>query len=81
MREWNLKAALETIKTGDGTIPPLEVHYHHRRTPPRPSRTLRKKPLPVQIKSVLENRLTPRKFRDIQGTVDVTAAGTAVFAA
>jgi hypothetical protein len=69
-REWTLETTLDTIKTGAVTIPALDVHYT---TDARSStfKTLKTKPLTVQIKSVLENRADPTKFRDIKGTVDV----------
>jgi hypothetical protein len=70
MREWTLETTLDTIKTDAVTIPSLDVHYT---TDASAStfKTLKTKPLTIQIKSVLENRADPTKFRDIQGTVDV----------
>lgn len=69
-REWKLETTLDTIKTGEVTIPSLDVHYA---TDANAStfKTLKTKPLTVQIKSVLENRADPTKFRDIHGTIDV----------
>ncbi|MEX2092580.1 MAG: BatD family protein [Pirellulales bacterium] len=69
-RRWVLEATLETIKTGELTIPPLGVHYT---TDAKTTtfKTLRSKPIQVRITSVLENRADPTKFRDIKDTVDV----------
>lgn len=69
-RRWTIDATLDTIKTGGVTIPPLEVHY----TTAADSstfKTLATKPIEIHIKSVLENRADPTKFRDIKDTVDV----------
>jgi len=69
-RRWVLDATLETIKTGELTIPALDVHYA---TDARSTtfKTLHSKPIEVRITSVLENRADPTKFRDIKATVDV----------
>jgi hypothetical protein len=69
-RHWSASATLETINTGKLTIPSLDVHYA---TEANASafKTLSTKPLDVQIKSVLENRADPTKFRDIKETVDI----------
>jgi sulfur relay (sulfurtransferase) DsrC/TusE family protein len=69
-RHWVLEASLETIKTGQLTIPPLDVHYT---TDEKATtfKTLRSQAIPVRITSVLENRADPTKFRDIKDTVDV----------
>jgi hypothetical protein len=69
-RKWKLETTLDTIKTGAVTIPSLDVHYTIDGSSST-FKTLKTKPLTVQIKSVLENRADPTKFRDIQGTVDV----------
>jgi hypothetical protein len=90
VRNWVLKAKLETIKAGDLTIPPMDVRYS---TDAKSTtfNTLTSKPLAIQITSVLENGSDPRKFHDIKDVVDVavpkqpshawiawTAAGTGV---
>jgi hypothetical protein len=69
-RRWRLEASLETIKTGQLTIPPLEVHYATEANATT-FETLHSKPIEVRITSVLENRADPTKFRDIKETVDV----------
>lgn len=69
-RRWILRATLETIKTGDRTIPALEVHYATDATA-KTFKTLRSRPIAVRIASVLENRADPTKFRDIKDTVDL----------
>jgi BatD DUF11 like domain len=74
LRHWQLEATLETIKTGELSIPPLEVHYATgSKTAADGStfQTLRSKPVSVQVTSVLENRPDPTKFRDIRSVVDV----------
>jgi hypothetical protein len=69
-RRWLLEATLETIKSGELTIPPLDVHYTTD-SEATTFKTLRSKPIPVRITSVLENRANPMKFRDIKDAVDV----------
>lgn len=78
-REWKLTTSLDTIKTGEVVIPALDVHYT---TDANAStfKTLSTKPIAVQIKSVLENRADPTKFRDIQDTVDVVVPETHSYA-
>ena len=70
VRRWMLKARLETIKTGDCTIPPLDVRYSldDKSTT---LKSLSSKPLPVRITSVLESQTDLRKFNDIKDAVDV----------
>lgn len=69
-RRWVVRATLETIKTGELTIPPLDVQYA---TDSKSStfKTLRSKPLPIRIASVLENRADLKKFHDIKDVSDV----------
>jgi BatD DUF11 like domain len=69
VRRSTLKATLETIKTGEITIPPLDVQY----VPAGSTtyKTLSTKPIQVHITSVLENHADPTKFHDIKETVDV----------
>jgi hypothetical protein len=69
-RRWLLEAKLETIKTGELVLPPLDVHYAID-AKANTFKTLQTKPIPVRITSVLENRADPTKFRDIKETVDV----------
>jgi hypothetical protein len=69
-RRWVLEASLDTIKTGELTIPPLSVHYTTA-TNATTFETLESKPIVVRIASVLEDRADPTKFRDIKATLDV----------
>ncbi len=69
-RSWIMRSTLESIKTGELTVPSLEVHYTTDAASPT-FKTLSTPPLKVQITSVLENRPDPTKFRDIKQTVDV----------
>jgi hypothetical protein len=93
VRSWILKATLETIKTGDLTIPSLDVRYSID-SKSTAFNTLPSKPLAIQITSVLENGSDPKRFHDIKDVVDVavpeqpshawmawTAAGTCVVVA
>jgi hypothetical protein len=75
-REWILRASLESIKTGELSVPALEIHYT---TDANAStfKTLSTAPIPVQITSVLENRADPTRFHDIKQTVDVPVPETA----
>ena len=68
-RSWVLNVTLDTIKTGDITIPPLDVRYAAD-AKSTTFNTLSTKPISIHITSVLENRADPTKFRDIKGTVD-----------
>lgn len=69
-RTWFLQMTLDTIKTGDLTIPPIEVRYA---TDAKSTtfKTLSAEPIRIHITSVLENRADPTKFHDIKGTIDV----------
>lgn len=69
-RTWVLQMSLDTIKTGDLAIPPVEVRYA---TDAKSTafKTLSIEPVKIHIASVLENRADPTKFHDIKGTVDV----------
>jgi BatD DUF11 like domain len=69
-RSWILRMTLESLKTGELTIPPLDVHYTTDATEAT-FKTLSTSAIPVHITSVLENRADPTRFRDIKQTVDV----------
>lgn len=75
LRQWSLSTLLDTIKTGVVEVPAIEVHYTtaSKTTDAKATtfETLATKPLSIEVKSVLENRADPTKFRDIAGTVDV----------
>ncbi len=92
-RRWLLRSRLDTIKTGDHTIPSIEVQYLAD-AKAATFKTVRSQPIPIRITSVLESRADPTKFRDIKDTVDLpvpevhsyawigwTAAGTGSFMA
>ncbi len=68
-REWTLMLTLETIKTGELTIPSLDVHYALNAK--EAFKTLHTAPIQIHITSVLEDRADPKQFRDIKPTVDV----------
>jgi hypothetical protein len=70
VRRWVLKATLETVKTGELSIPPLDVQYAVDAKSPT-FKTLRSNPVPIRIASVLENRADLRKFQDLKDVVDV----------
>jgi hypothetical protein len=70
VRRWVLKATLETIKTGELSIPPLDVQYAADANSPT-FKTLRSNPVQIRIASVLENRADLRKFQDLKDVVDV----------
>jgi hypothetical protein len=69
-RNWIVRLTLESIKTGDLTIPSLDVHYTLNASDST-FKTISTSPLKVRIASVLENRADPAKFHDIKQTVDV----------
>lgn len=68
-RRWVLRTTLETIKTGNLTVPSLDVHYAMDANATT-FKTLHSRPIQVRVASVLENRADPTKFRDIKDTVD-----------
>jgi hypothetical protein len=74
-RSWILRMTLESLKTGELTIPPLDVHYTTEATEST-FKTLSTSPISVRITSVLENRADPTRFRDIKQTVDVPVPET-----
>ena len=74
-RSWIVRMTLESLKTGELTIPPLEVHYTTDATEST-FKTRSTSPLKVHIASVLENRADPTRFRDIKQTVDVPVPET-----
>jgi hypothetical protein len=69
-RRWELKVALETIKTGELAVPPIEIHFAID-VKSTEFKTLTSKPIGVRITSVLENKSDPKKFADIKDAVDV----------
>jgi hypothetical protein len=75
-RGWILRTTLESIKTGDLSVPPLDVHYTLDATSST-FKTLSTAPIQVRITSVLENRADPMRFRDIKQTVEVPVPETA----
>jgi hypothetical protein len=74
-RSWTVRITLESLKTGELAIPPLEVHYTADATEST-FKTLSTSPLKVRIASVLENRADPTRFRDIKQTVDAPVPET-----
>jgi hypothetical protein len=75
LREWVLQLTLESIKTGDLTIPALDVRYS---TDSKvETQTIQSSPLQIHIASVLEDRPDPTRFRDIKQTVDVPVSPAA----
>jgi hypothetical protein len=75
LREWVLQLTLESIKTGDLAIPPLEVRYATESK--AEFQVVQSSPLHIHIASVLEDRPDPKRFRDIKQTVDVPVSPAA----
>jgi hypothetical protein len=69
LREWVLQLTLESIKTGDLAIPPIDIRYATDSN--AEFQAIQSSPLRVHISSVLEERPDPKRFRDIKQTVDV----------
>jgi hypothetical protein len=69
-RRWLVSAVLETLKTGDLAIPPIQLQYA---LDPKATslESVATNPLQVHVVSVLEERADPRKFRDVAGTIDL----------
>ncbi|MCA9156747.1 MAG: hypothetical protein KDA72_00390 [Planctomycetales bacterium] len=66
-RTWTRRLTLESIVTGELTIPELEVQV----TDKSGQQVLKSNSLTINVTSVLEERGDPTKFRDIQSVVDV----------
>ncbi|MCA9134232.1 MAG: hypothetical protein KDA45_13785, partial [Planctomycetales bacterium] len=71
-RSWTRRYTLESIFSGELTIPALEVLV----VGPGGRQTLRSTALPLRVASVLEGQSDPTKFRDIQSVVDVAVPPT-----
>jgi hypothetical protein len=68
-RDWTLRLTLDSIKSGDVIVPPLDVRYALSSN--AEFQSLRSQPQHIRISSVLEDRPDPTRFRDIKQTVDV----------
>jgi hypothetical protein len=66
-RSWTRQMTLESIVTGDLTVPAIEVQISDDSGTGR----LASNPLDVKVLSVLEDRADPKKFRDVKPLVDV----------
>ncbi len=66
-RTWTRRLTLESIVTGELSIPALEVQV----TDKSGQYVLQSKAITINVTSVLEERGDPTKFRDIQSVVDV----------
>ncbi len=71
-RTWTRRMMLESIVTGDLSIPPIEIQV----TGAGGSKVIRSDSIPVRVVSVLEDRSDPTQFRDIQSVVDVAVPET-----
>ncbi len=71
-RTWTRRLTLESIVTGQLSIPSIEVQVSGQKG----SQVIRSNPIAVQVVSVLEDRGDPTKFRDIQSVVDVSVPTT-----
>ena len=67
-RTWTRQLTLESIITGDLEIPSLEILV---REGNGVTQTLKSETMTIHVKSVLEDRADPTKFRDIQSVVDI----------
>ena len=66
-RSWTRRITLESIVTGELTIPAIEVQVSNATETKR----LASNPLAVSVLSVLEDRPDPKDFRDVKPLVDV----------
>ncbi|MEO8270705.1 MAG: hypothetical protein ABI557_13360, partial [Aureliella sp.] len=66
-RTWTRRLKLESIVTGELTIPALEVQV----TDKSGQQVLKSSAITLDVTSVLEERGDPTKFRDIQSVVDI----------
>lgn len=71
-RTWTRRLTLESIATGDLTVPAIEVQTRNGST----SQIVRSEPVPLHVASVLEARADPTKFRDIRSVVDLQVPQT-----
>ncbi len=72
-RLWLRKYKLESLVSGEQTIPPVVVGYADRRQDPPDSGAARSSEIPIQITTLLEGQADPRRFRDIKGVVELAA--------
>ncbi len=68
-RVWTRRLRLESITTGELSIPALDVQVSDRES----SRIIHTEPVAIRVVSVLEDRSDPTQFRDIQSVVDFDA--------
>ncbi|HBN78583.1 MAG TPA: hypothetical protein DD473_22785 [Planctomycetaceae bacterium] len=66
-RTWTRRMTLESIQTGELTIPSLEIQV----SDASGSQRVRSDPVTIHVASVLEDRSDPTQFRDIQSVVNV----------
>lgn len=76
-RVWTRTYELESLVSGDQTVPAITIAYVDSRRGASVQGEVRTEPVTVSISSLLEGQRDPTQYRDIKGTVEVSppAAG------
>jgi hypothetical protein len=72
-RSWTRTYRLESLSSGDKTIPAIWVPFIDRRSGERVHDSVASQPIEVKILSLLEGQADPTQFRDIKGPLDLRA--------
>ncbi len=68
-RQWTLTMTLDTLKSGELTIPAVEVQY--RLAESNSFQAVHSDPIPIRVASLLKDPMDPSDFCDIQSVVDI----------
>lgn len=72
-RSWMRTYRLESLSSGDKTIPAISVPFIDRRSGERVHDSVASQPIEVKILSLLEGQADPTQFRDIKGPLELHA--------
>ncbi len=73
-RLWKRSYRLESLTSGEKTIPAMKFAFVDRRGDRATRGSVSTQPLAVEVTSLLEGQVDPRKFRDIKGVVQLASA-------
>lgn len=76
-RIWQRDYKLESLNSGEKTIPPIKLSYVDRSGAKTVRGTVNSDPIQVDIVSLLEGQADPTKFRDIKGLVEISPENAA----
>lgn len=72
-RLWKRSYRLESLTSGEKTIPAMNLAFVDRRDDRATRGSVSTQPLAVEVTSLLEGQVDPRKFRDIKGEVQLAS--------